>query len=500
MTSMGVGSRTLLSEASFQGHLGSVTGLLQAGADHLEVDASGRTALHWAIAQHHSEVVKQLLEHHRRVGPACLGFSTPSPTLRSSSLHRKLDRVLPQSSWQPRSTTPLSSSYSWRTLSRLLTLQRDLMVYGLRTPQPLEDYDGSGYLAKYYKLSNSTFPRGSGQEKGIGWMEKRMGFLLHLAIKDDKSQHSNVLRHSRRPSAIARCSMVSSMSVYTQLLLDHGADPTAAIPHGYHTPLSLAVNVRSDELIAVLLEGGAYANANQQFRDESYVDPTFPLRTLRTFLSAGANVNTTSCGLPLLYIVAGEWSAPVFFSELIAWGADATWGYDESESVIERLSIGTHWDPELSYPVPEYAVTSSLNWAWIWTSPSELAFSKRGGFPGNLPRGSASGGHHGIFAFWLLFRQKDDAPVESFMSILRMLDHADAIRPDQATIALFQIIKEYMGDKVEALVEALLDAGADIHHPNGPVRNVGCKPYSEGAFDILSLSAIYGRDGVVSYS
>ncbi|KAH6908756.1 ankyrin repeat-containing domain protein [Coprinopsis sp. MPI-PUGE-AT-0042] len=98
----------------------------------------------------------------------------------------------------------------------------------------------------------------------------------------------------------------------------------------------------------------------------------------------------------------------------------------------------------------------------------------------------------------LLFSRKVDS-IESFLSILRILDHAEAIRPDEATIALFQLIKGYNGDKAEVLVEALLDVGADVYHPDGPVRKATWKPYSEGAFDVLSLSAIYGRESVVSY-
>ena len=57
--------RTPLSQASFDGDLDLVNDLLKAGVDYLETDAYGRTALHWAVAQRHIDVVHALLSHHQ---------------------------------------------------------------------------------------------------------------------------------------------------------------------------------------------------------------------------------------------------------------------------------------------------------------------------------------------------------------------------------------------------------------------------------------------------
>ncbi|KAH6908755.1 hypothetical protein BKA70DRAFT_251639 [Coprinopsis sp. MPI-PUGE-AT-0042] len=99
------------------------------------------------------------------------------------------------------------------------------------------------------KPPNSNFPPDLGQEykEEIGWMKKQMGFLLHLAIADDKLSVTDMLLRLGAPTQTAyetagglqplhvaiRC---RRNPAFTQLLLQYGANPAAATRNGYDTP------------------------------------------------------------------------------------------------------------------------------------------------------------------------------------------------------------------------------------------------------------------------
>jgi ankyrin repeat protein len=57
MASDGHEPQTKLSQACFKGDLATLDHLLESGEDYLEVDDSGRKALHWAVVGQHLTVV-----------------------------------------------------------------------------------------------------------------------------------------------------------------------------------------------------------------------------------------------------------------------------------------------------------------------------------------------------------------------------------------------------------------------------------------------------------
>ncbi|KAH6908778.1 ankyrin repeat-containing domain protein [Coprinopsis sp. MPI-PUGE-AT-0042] len=360
-----------LSKASFEGDLDSVTRLLDLGVDYLEADASGRTALHWAVSQHHLEVVKKLLLHRRLTGPP---VPADSHTLTYAEIKRLMRRVRPM-------ITPLELAAEVNDEAIFKALLEDLEDFydttvpfnSIWPPSSLASpaHQGSDLeLMEEDFASNHSLLRDleEGADEVQRWKELT-NVVLHLAVKDNNLA---VVKMLLRLGANAQGPYGSSVlqplhtavwwlrdPAFTQLLLSYGADPKAQTNVGL-TPLSLSIICRCEKVIPVLLEGGALVDESEHEHfellnhlcsiippDEPDLDPSFPSRVLRTLVEAGLNVHAKQIGsLPPLFFAAEREQAPFILKELISCGADVTLVVAETVTLPACLLPRSSWDPE----------------------------------------------------------------------------------------------------------------------------------------------------------
>ncbi|KAH6908780.1 hypothetical protein BKA70DRAFT_252204 [Coprinopsis sp. MPI-PUGE-AT-0042] len=177
-----------LSKASSEGDLDSVARLLDLGVDYLEADTSGRTALHWAVSQHHLEVVKKLLLHRRLTGPP---VPADSHTLTYTEIKRLMRRVRPI-------TTPLELAAEAKDAAIFKALLEDLEDFYDTTvpfnsiwppsslPSPAHQGSDLGLMEEDF-ASNHSLLRDleEGADEVQRWKELT-NVVLHLAVKDNK--------------------------------------------------------------------------------------------------------------------------------------------------------------------------------------------------------------------------------------------------------------------------------------------------------------------------
>ncbi|KAH6912920.1 hypothetical protein BKA70DRAFT_1422469 [Coprinopsis sp. MPI-PUGE-AT-0042] len=91
--------------------------------------------------------------------------------------------------------------------------------------------------------------------------------------------------------------------------------------------------------------------------------------------------------------------------------------------------------------------------------------------------------------------------IDAFISMLRTLDHVwpldDTAWP--ATLSLGRFIRAWEGEGIEDVARALLDVGANSYHQHGSDNYwFDSKKEEFGGWDLIALSAIYGRHSLLS--
>ncbi|KAH6915514.1 hypothetical protein BKA70DRAFT_578794 [Coprinopsis sp. MPI-PUGE-AT-0042] len=368
---------TALSVASYRGDLATVTRLLGSGKDYLEADASGRTALHWAVTKHHIKVVENLLAHHQHA----ISSLSKVPAHDYSKFTYRISKILPvtkllgtklQSSLFLTPAQPSALTYD--QLQRLASRVRpvitpielaaqvgDEAIFKLLL-ENLEPFADTAVLlngvwppvspeaVQSLRMDMSGFERVSNEKlpskqyvNELDWWKELTGFILHVAIQDHKLAVAEmVLRLGADVEAVYGTRTFRPLHVaascqpdptFIRVLLKYGADPNSESIWGSRTPLSVAIGAYNEGAVSELLRAGAspkaYGNRgnDDHLRDTCSLlgerpapDPAFLLRTLRALLEAGADPNTGSC---LAYIAGRKNGAPLLV-ELAAWGANIT--------------------------------------------------------------------------------------------------------------------------------------------------------------------------------
>ncbi|KAH6908733.1 ankyrin repeat-containing domain protein [Coprinopsis sp. MPI-PUGE-AT-0042] len=410
--------RTKLSRASFEGNLATVTRLLDSGVDYLEVDASGRTALHWAVAQHHLEVVGKLLAHHRRpishpstyhkfkrfASKILLGNpqpSSPTPTQIQTLTYDKLQQLALKV--RPIITPiELAAQVNDEAIFKLLLENLEpfgdtaLLFNGVWPPVPgAPGLCGRG--SAYESVQNDQLPPKDPTNEASWWGEIR-AFILRIAIKDGKLAVSDIvlrlgadpeLGYTYKPLHVA--ASCQQDPAFIRLLLKYGANPNTESLYATETPLSLAIGAYNEEGVSALLEAGASPNSYGDPRYNSHLrktcslledpftrsDPLFPLRILRALLKAGADVNAHPS---LIHEVASRENGVLLFKELVAWGADIP-TTDHRSQLVTRLAPRASWGSADEYRavldifVAAYGSLSNLRLALLSQGPSNICYS-----------------------------------------------------------------------------------------------------------------------------
>jgi Ankyrin repeats (3 copies) len=224
MTSTSYEPRTKLSQASFEGNLAGVNHLLDSDVDYLEVDESGRTALHWAVAGHHSAVVERLIAHHRDKSSSSPSKPIAIHTLTYEELKRLALSVRPR-------VTPieLAAQVDDKSIFKVLLehiepfADTTILLNGVWPPAPCAPppYDHEDILSEQDLAQNTSIPSRHADGSGLDWQRELLVLILHLAIKDDRF-------------AVA------------EMALRLGADPGA--PYGKKELLALHVAVKRRDL------------------------------------------------------------------------------------------------------------------------------------------------------------------------------------------------------------------------------------------------------------
>ncbi|KAH6908746.1 ankyrin repeat-containing domain protein [Coprinopsis sp. MPI-PUGE-AT-0042] len=423
--------QTVLSQASFEGDLGTVTRLLSSGTDYLEADASGRTALHWAVAEHRLAVVEKLLAHHRHA---------VSPESSGDKLKRFASKIRPMGKLlgKPRSSPPMTPAQvhtlPFDELIRLSSRVRPIIT-PIELAAQLDDerifkllLENLEPFADAAVLFNGVWPvpldpaatphrravvldSRLGQDKldfkdganEVGWWGKLTSFILRLAIVDGKLAVADmVLRlgadaeagHSDGETKFKMIHLAASFQqdpAFIQLLLKHGADPNSERHNSTPTPLSFAIEACNEEVVYTLLQSGASPNAygnsphNSHLRQACLLfrgqlaqsDPMLPLRILRALLKAGADVNADE---DLIRDVARLRNGAPLFKELVAWGANLTAhnsGPCVASCIARRALGGTAADylAILDMFIAAYGSLSNLRGALLSRGPDYTRYS-----------------------------------------------------------------------------------------------------------------------------
>ncbi|KAH6914666.1 ankyrin repeat-containing domain protein [Coprinopsis sp. MPI-PUGE-AT-0042] len=573
---------TPLSQACLEGDLGTVAQLLNSGVNYLDVDASGRTALHWAIVGRHLDIIRNLLAHHEERDPSpttpplhTLTFDkikkltalrarqptiTPIEMAAQGNDEATFDVLLESIKPFVDSSTPFNNI--WRPLCLKLVLARSYTYLFNKSP---------GWLDVDWTKQSIR----EGKDHDV-WLEELKGAVLHLAIGDGKFEVAEMLLRRGASPAVESPFRPGSHGTAThtavwpcpqprrfiQLLAKHGTDlslPGASQEYGEieETPLSLAVRFRSEEAVTALLEYGASPNAGDRDFGTPLIkacsnwcpeqDPTQPLRIVQTLLKHGADAHAIyRWGGTALHTAAARWNTPHVVKELLSWGADVNCMDVHGRSVWScMMTEGFHpsWDWNRYHQAFD-----TLLAAFGTVSQVERAVREEGFVPGDVVIGRLfelganqdeapdANTLNGVMSEavrqldvnlvaacmeslqWVaedfvipgwddmdwsepLFNGLLDAPenrrvnaLEHFLSILRLLDQSGAVNTDEVIAARQQVIQRYEETYgLEIIVEACLDL--DVKHREGiPIEYI----LENRIDDMLSLSALYGRDNVVS--
>lgn len=548
---------TELSQASFAGDLTTVIHLLNSGADHLEADTSGRTALHWAVLKQHLELVEELLAHHRRSIP----FPPPKPsqvqihTFTFVQLKRLASRVRPV-------VTPIELAAQIDAKAIFKLLLENLEPFAETTVLFNGIWASAAPPDLHVLVHNTRVPSKEAYTNKSDWFRDLMAFILQLAIKDDKLAVVDIALRlgvdvnaghgpsKFRPLHVAAWCRQEPACI--RLLLNYGANPDVR-RDGHGSPLSVAIGKSNTEAVSALLEAGAspnvasYSNSYKSLLCEAChlqryqrgvkdLDPTFRLRILRALLKAGADPQAVPYST-LLSITNTDFGAPLF-KELVAWGADLNTPPNLpclAMTLARRTSLGTEHDYRaiLDRILTAHGSLSNLREVIFIPNPYKIRYLvilDLGLHVDCLETPSfdvAVGecmehrllGHMELlmdaaykawnvltrdYVLWFFSTQDFKAQgqataevVESALGFLRILDHSETIDPDTATEVLFSVTQSdrVLGADFQRVVDTLLDMGAGLYHPQRSLAH-GQRP--KHFHDILALSAIYGRHHILS--
>ncbi|KAH6908749.1 ankyrin repeat-containing domain protein [Coprinopsis sp. MPI-PUGE-AT-0042] len=376
MANHGDEPRTELSQASFEGNVAAVTRLLDSGVDYLEADASGRKALHWAVAQHHLQVVEKLLTHHERKTLSSPVKPAQIHTLTYAKLQLLSLRVYPAVS-PLELAAQVDSALIFKVLLENLEpfIDTTVRLNGIWPPisHPPECIPGGTVHRDVLESDlsrNTSLPSRQLFENKGDWQKELLNFVLHIAIKDDKFAVADMaLRLGADPGAGCGPSELLPLHVaasccrdpsYIQLLLKHGANPEAKGRKNKETPLSIAVGAYNEKAVTALLNAGASPNAStpryisllyKACRGPSYgswaaIEIPYVLSTIRALLEAGADVNATPY---LMYHAAGTAGGAPIFKELLSWGGKVTETTSNGFCVASNLAQRSSWGTDQEY-------------------------------------------------------------------------------------------------------------------------------------------------------
>ncbi|KAH6906294.1 ankyrin repeat-containing domain protein [Coprinopsis sp. MPI-PUGE-AT-0042] len=376
MANHGDEPRTELSRASFEGNVAAVTRLLDSGVDYLEADASGRKALHWAVAQGHFQVVEKLLAHHQRETSSSPMKPVQVHTLTYSELQFVSLRIHPV-------VTPieLAAKVDDEAIFKLLLENLEpftdttVLLNGIWPPvshrrEGIPDSVDHRNLSDYHLAQNTSLPSRQAYENEGDWQKELLSFVLHLSIKDDKYVVADMaLRLGADPGVGYGPTHVLPLHVaawccrdpaYVQLLLKHGANLEAKGRQNKETPLSIAVGAYNEKVVTALLNAGASPNPSIQgyssllskacslYSCGSWraIEIPYVLPTIRALLEAGADINTHP---GLMYYAAGAEGGAAIFKELVAWGGNLTAATSDGLCVARNLARRSSWGTEQEY-------------------------------------------------------------------------------------------------------------------------------------------------------
>ncbi|KAH6906721.1 hypothetical protein BKA70DRAFT_1428825 [Coprinopsis sp. MPI-PUGE-AT-0042] len=341
MTSSSVELSTSLSKASFDGDLDSVTHLLESGVDYLESDDEGKTALHWAVAQRHPDVIHTLAYRElERLAARTRSVITPVE-LAAEVDDEAIFEVLLEN-LEPFSNTMVVFNRFW------------LPLFTSMTPIS-EDSDFK------YPFNNDHLPPKQDQEDGLHYQRGLMNVVLQLAIKDNKLAVVDMLLHLGADANASYGEVVHAPldvtasyrpnPAFIRLLLKYGANPNAQMS----SPLSAAIHSLNERALIALLDGGASVN-HPNGRGDSPLktvcslddfdhDASFPPRAVRTLVNAGATVD-----VPTLHFLVRTEGGLAVLKESSERGVDITVDDNgQARCALSLLETCPDWVPPEEY-------------------------------------------------------------------------------------------------------------------------------------------------------
>lgn len=271
--------------------MASVTRLLDSGVNHLEADASGRTALHWAVTQHHLEVAEKLLAHHRHpASPVSMNRKLKWLASQTQPV-RKLLGIPPSSS----STRPTQiHTLTYDKLKHLASRVRPIIT-PIELAAQVEDeaifrllLENLEPFADAAVLFNGAWPPApSARDLRVDPSSAELFHSDHLPSEDYANWTDWWIALT---GLIVRNAIMDGKLAVADMVLRVGANPEGCYGVGSWGPLHIAALYQQDPaFIRLLLKYGADCNSDTNFGNQTSL---YNEAAVSALLEAGASPNT----------------------------------------------------------------------------------------------------------------------------------------------------------------------------------------------------------------